>query len=317
MSAFAIPQIMSQTRDNLFAAGSLNQSSTTPPAPEPPAPRGDIGAYRAVCPNKKENIIVIGSENHYRSFWLKMMFMACGFSNAMGVRNPTAYTDADRTTIIYVDEGYERSELLVLDYLRDYLDINVVKCISKSIFTNYLKTRDIDGERYDIKNLVIYSHGLPSRISLNYRGRSIDLYEPDFTSLPNDLFCKSGTIYSYACRTAIKLGKPLASHFGVPVRAFYRRTFYGNVLRPASESSAISKALVTARETQEGQIIDILESYEGLPHPGLGSGFWGLYGASAEGTDDYALWRKQGALSLPEEDSTPADQPSGFAVFYP
>lgn len=75
------------------------------------------------CPSKTENIVVIGSEFEYAlsGFQLKLMFMACGYATAAGVLTPPGWSAADRTTIAYVGKGYNRWELLNLDYLRSNL----------------------------------------------------------------------------------------------------------------------------------------------------------------------------------------------------
>lgn len=287
----------------------------------------DVAGDAATCPDKTENIIIIGSECEYTDsgFWLKCMFLACGFGVAQGRMPPPGWSRADRTSVLYVPYGYNRHELLALDYLRDRLKVNVVRCASKAAVTSHLRNRTIGGKVHKIQNLVFFSHGLPGYFALNYSGPGpgIDLTGADFQRLPANIFCPNGRVFSYACRTAVdtwmygNLGQKIADHFGITVRAYHRRTFYGNVMRQKSESAAIATALRTARETQEGRVIDLPPSHEAFPHDGLGSGMFGLWGASAEGTDDYALWRKGGAVELPSQAASPKDQPSGFATLRP
>ena len=275
----------------------------------------------ATCPPKTENIIVIGSENLYvrSGFWLKCMFLSCGFAVAQGRIPPPGWQRADRTTILYVPDGYSRWQLLTLDFLRDNLGVNVVRCGSKAAVLNHLRNRMIDGKEHKIRNLVFFSHGVTGAISLNYRMEpQIDLVEEDFIGLPSNLFVPDGRIYSYACQTAQNgFAQSLADHFNVPMQAYYRRSFYELCLRDPADSDRITVTLRAGRETQEGQKIDIPPDHEAFPHPGLGGGFGGWYGASAEGTKDYALWRKAGAIALPITGSTPPEQPTGFITHRP
>jgi hypothetical protein len=281
----------------------------------------------ATCPDKTENIIIVGSEFEYTDagFWLKCMFLACGFAVAQGRTPPPGWSTADRTTLLYVPLGYVRHELLALDWLRDNLGTNIVRCTSKANVLSHLRNRKVGGKTHKIKNLVAFCHGLPGYFSLNYSGPgdAMNIYGSDFERLPSDLFAPNGKVFSYACRTAVStifngvLGQRIADHFGVTVRAYHRRTNYGAVMRQRSSSAALATALVAARKTQEGQKIALPPEHEAFPHPGMGNGVLGIWGASAEGTDDYALWRTAGAVSLPAEGTTPAGEPTGYATLTP
>ena len=300
--------------------------SPIPIPPDPPFdPSSDISRVAQLCPCKTENIIIVGSEMDYNSFWLKMMFMSPAFAVAQGRIPPPEYSSvADRTSVLYVNVGYVRSELLALDYLRDNLGTNIVQCNNKSDVLNHLRTRNIDGETYKIKNLVVFSHGLPGYFALNYSASPrINLFGSDFERLPNDIFDRAGRVFSYACRTAVEssyygtLGQKIADHFNVEVRAYHRRTDYGEVLRARSKSSAISAALGKGRASNEGSIIDIPPDHQGLPHAGLAETWHGWSGAEGEGTAGYALWRINGARQLPQQGSSPESEPTGFARIRP
>lgn len=276
------------------------------------------------CPAKTENIIVIGSEFEYVSsgFQLKLMFMACGYATAVGARTPPAWSVADRTSIAYVGKGYNRWELLNLDYLRDNLDIRIVRLTSVSDFINLLRERGTGRNRHDIKNLALFCHGLPNYLSLNYAGPgdNMNVYSRQFTNLPSDLFASGGQIASYACRTAMnRFGQDLADHFGIGVRAFKRRTNYGNVIRDRSTHEALAAQMKAARVGREGERIELPPDHEAYPHPGLSSGRIPLIsdGGEKEGINDYALWRLGGARVLPESGSSPEGQPAGMFLLRP
>ncbi len=278
----------------------------------------------AYCAAKTENIIIIGSEFEYvrAGFQLKLMFMSCGYGTAAGVRTPLGWSAADRITVGYVSKGYNRWELLNLDYLRDNLNIRIVRVASTGDFINLLRERGTGDNRHQIKNLALYCHGLPSYLALNYAGPgdNMRVYANRLTSLPSDLFAPGGQIASYACRTAMEgFGQTLADHFNVRVRAFKRRTNYGNVIRARSTHETLAAQMAAARVGKEGQRIELPPDHEAYPHSGLSGGIVPLFadGGESEGINDYALWRLNGARALPVSGDTPTDQPSGFFTLTP
>lgn len=286
----------------------------------------DVTTGVATCtrPNKTENIIVIGSEHEYNlsGFQLKLMFMSCGYAVASGTLVPSGWTAADRTTIGYVRLGYNRWELLNLDYLRDTLGIRIVSMTSVNNFITLLRERGEGNSRHEIKNLALFCHGLPNYLSLNYSGpgNKINVYINHLIQLPDDIFAKDGKILSYACRTAMNnYGQTLANHFKVQVRAFKRRTNYGSVIRKRSQHETIAKQMAKTRKSHEGKRISLPPDHEAYPHPGLSNGRIPFIkdGGEAEGINDYALWRLNGARALPVSGSTPEDQPAGIFTLKP
>lgn len=251
------------------------------------------------CPGKKENIIVIGSELQYNSFWLKMMFMSCGIAVGRGSLTPPGWSPADKTTILYSRAGYVRHELLAIESLRDDFGHELVPVTSPATVTRHMSQRQHGGQLYKINRLIFFSHGVPNTIRLEYPETSGDLPFSIFAAVPSDAFCPSGQIISYACNTAYPTGGSslalrLAAHFGVKVKAFDGLTNYGRCLRLPSQSDQIVETL---NDASGGGVINLSDEHEALPHPGLGG-----WGAWREGTDDYALWRKQAARALPVKD---------------
>ncbi|WP_414897969.1 hypothetical protein [Rhodovulum sp. YEN HP10] len=320
------------------------ENGSSPPAP--PQGARNIDEISAPCPNPTENIIVIGSEVSYDSFWWKMMFITPGLSNAQGSRRPPKWRDADRTTVFYVPNGYVHAELLPLEHLRDVLGINLVPLTSLRVLRKHLQNRTIDGKRHDVMNLSFYCHGLVGCFDLNYSGATrIRLGQSDLPSIDRSIFCSGGRIYSYACRTGVSVDKDafsslsearpkeslaqaLADHFGVQVHAFYTRTLFRDCIRDPSQAADIAEDLKGKRETQDGAVIDILDTHEGLPHPGQGlsTRLMGVIsipswiresGQVEEGTSEYSLWRKQGARFLPVGTDDPTGLPTVMAIFEP
>lgn len=293
------------------------------------------------CPPKTENIIIIGSEQYYDSFWWKMIFITPGFSIAAGMKQPPYWQTADKTTVLYVSYGYVKAELLPIEWLKDNSAVNVQVINSISNLTSYLSNRNADEEEYKIRHLVFMAHGLHDKIALNFYSRpSINVEINQISAVKSDIFIPEGRIYSYACRTGVSvdnetfdnieqaepgnsLAQKMADHFGVKVHAYYTRTLFRNCIRDPSDSDSIAQSLKQKREEQEGQIIQISDEHEALPHEGLADEGWDLPGSwldtgpRGEGTHNYALWRKAGARHLPTGANSPTGLPNTMQLFEP
>lgn len=275
---------------------------------------------------KSENLLCVGSEMWYDSFWLKMMFIGAAFVGARNMRK------ADKSTLAYVDNGYTYLEKLALDALAKEKGFETLAVDSSSALLALLNR---DRDNYGLLGVVFFCHGVPQKIAMNFsRLPNIDLSIENFSSVNARAFLPNGKIMSYACRTGVavkddsfekvsdaqpekSLAQKLADHFKIEVHAFLKRSFYGSVLRNPSHSEAISNVVKDNREALAGQVIDIPPEHEALPHPGLANGLNPLSGPRREGTNGYALWRKMGGMVLPQSGQTPTGLPSGMRLFSP
>lgn len=277
---------------------------------------------------RSENLLCIGSEMFYDSFWLKMMFIGAAFVGARNMRK------ADKKTLAYVDNGYTNFEKLALDGLAKEQGFTTMP-LSSSAAMLALLNRDRDN--YGLLDVMFFCHGVNSRISMNFWGRpNIELTKNNVSSANARAFLPNGRVFSYACRTGVlvdresfdkesdaqpenSLAQLMANHFNIEVHAYLRRSFYGNVLRSAPQSSSIASTLRTRRNTQEGQVIGLPPDHEALPHPGLGDtnlpNSLPFSGPKREGTVDYALWRKAGGITLPTPGDSPAGLPTNMRIF--
>lgn len=305
---------------------------------------------------KRKNIVFIASECHYDDFWWKMMFVAPGYSAAGGGGIPQRIDGgvaagatplvslglrwAELTTVAYVDQQYTRPEKLPIERLRDHFKHQIV-VIKKTedIFAvmNDLPEQEENGCQVKVKlqDVAFFSHGLPSNITLNYENYPhIELTNYNYRRIKADAFVPDGRIYSYACRTGTyassesfnnsadaeadkSLAQKLANYLNISVYAFMVRSHYRPVLRDPADSTAIAAALKSKRKGHELEILSLSAEHEALPHPGLGNGFWGLYGNSGEGTKGFALWRKQGARAMPVGHDTPTGLPQDLREYKP
>ncbi|MBK8257078.1 MAG: hypothetical protein IPK82_30945 [Polyangiaceae bacterium] len=297
------------------------------------------GNPKQCCPEPylTENIILVGSEQHYNLFWLKMMFVAPAF--AMGDRGINLRR-ADRTTLIYCDKDYTNHEKLPLEFLKNERGIRLLPFTSAAVVNNHINTRPVgtkngQSARYLIQDMAIFCHGLPNQLAIDMGRFGTSFLVVDKTSIRTwspSSFMQGGRILSYACRTGVgrqgesfandaaaqpenSLAQAMADHLRVDVWAFLTRTLFREVLRAPADSDRIEATMRAARPAQNGQVIQIPPEHEGLPHPGLDDGF--MAGSHAAGTNAYALWRKQGARMMPYAAETPTGLSQAMRQFRP
>lgn len=285
-----------------------------------------------VAPPKKENIIIIGSEMQYDSFWLKMMFISAA---TLFVNRPM-FRKCDKVTIAYVNIGYTIGERLAIENIPNFFysacnNVHFKKILSME---NIISLINNDRDNFKIQDLVFFCHGLNGEINLNYNKKpDINIKSIHLNQIKSDAFLHDGKIYSYACRTGISdspilrlkddysnideakpkesLAQKMADYFNIEVHAFYKRTFYGNVLRNKSDDTLIVRSLNQKKsQNPNAQILVLTNDYEAIKHDGLG----GL-GALREGTKGYALWRRGGGRVLPTAADTPRGLPDNMMVF--
>jgi len=293
------------------------------------------------CPRiRKKNIIFIGSEMHYDSFWWKMMFMAPGIAAATG---SGPLRPADETTIAYVPEGYTYLERLPLDGVANSLGHSIVRLLSSADIAtvmNDLPESEEDGCPVQVKlqDVVFFSHGLPSQITLNLDGDSgaVTLDRDNLSAIRADAFVPEGKIHSYACRTGNaswwesfssddgahpedSLAQRMADHFDIKVRAFLTRTLYRDVLRDPADSAALASTLKAQRDGHESEVISLSDEHEALPHPDLAErgNAWLGTGPRGEGTNGFALWRRAAAREMPVGADTPSGLSNRMRTFSP
>jgi|GEM_PF-1587943 len=291
--------------------------------------------------NKTENIIIIGSEFSYNSFWWQMMFMACGYAVARAAIIPPGYSsDVNLTSMLVVSYGYSELELQrIKDGIAALPHIKLVLLEKQAQLDDFLLTREKNGYLYKINNIVVFSHGMPFKIDLNYKHNENLIINNDLIDKLNSyMFADSAIFFSYACRTGAgttksdainpkadaSLAQYIADKLNITVKAFYRRTLYSYVLREPSISTEIAKVVKKERNLFKLQeTIDISAEHEALLHHGLGDELLDYLkvaifkGEVSEGVSSYALWRKHGALELPINGSTPSKFPSDFVTFKP
>ena len=277
---------------------------------------------------QKENIIVIGSEEHYGSFTLKMMFISAATHKLnSGMRK------ADNTVVACVAKGYTKLELGVLESYQKKYDCELVMINSQDDLTSLLNR---DRENTKIQDLYFYTHGLPNVITLNLDSKPrIDISNGNLKKIHHDIFIANGMLHSFACRTGVdaasftpidsynsdkeaspetSLAMSMAKYFNIMVKAFLTRTFYGSVVRDATRDTDIAEELSKQREAGDQAVYPLISGeYEALPHKGLSTGIRGKW----SGVSDYALWCCKGGRQAPVSGDTPKGLSQGIKQFNP
>lgn len=107
-----------------------------------------------VTPPKKENIIIIGSEMQYDSFWLKMMFISAA---TLFVNRPM-FRKCDKVTIAYVNIGYTIGERLAVENIPNFFysacnNVHFKKILSME---NIISLINNDRDNFKIQDLVFF-----------------------------------------------------------------------------------------------------------------------------------------------------------------
>lgn len=232
-----------------------------------------IGVYNPGKPSinhtviYNENIVIVGAEVHDKKPVNKLMFMAQAIRRAR---------ISSVQSVVFFKHGY--SENMITEFsnsLKKYKkNIKIISINNISELFNYInlgytnagqgdyRTKpDRYGNMYKIKNVYIYSHGMPSRITFmldfdiykkNNKITSIETANANELSLenyiklnPNSFSVELKEIYSFACRTGLSkdndteiekftwgedrsLAQKIADRLSAKVHAFLKRSNYEN-----------------------------------------------------------------------------------------
>lgn len=213
---------------------------------------------------KEENIIVIGAEVHSEKASNKLMFMA------QAVRKINI---EKIQTIIYFEQGYSENMKTEFEKSVNLYNKNIsiirISSISQlisyinigSIFHNLINIRIFpykNNSIYKIKNIYIYSHGMPSRITFlldwetykvnhniqsDEKSSANELNLTNYMNLNPESFLDGASIWSYACRTGLSsennsdieiftwgeeesLAQKMADFLNINIYAFLKRSSY-------------------------------------------------------------------------------------------
>jgi len=274
----------------------------------------------------QEVVIVVGTNWHDNTYGNKMMFLA----QAVGaIRN--AYSSEAYLSLLVFPDGYTSGELAEARQraLENNSRTAFVQLGSKQELVNYVNTRSVDAshdyranERILIKEVRIFSHGVPSRLAFGLdlakdRAGALEFGPPDVASLKVEAFTAWAVIHSFACRTGntswnesfgddwVGVAKPkeslaqnLADGLGIKVRGYITRSNYGPTY--ADKPSAFGGTLDA----------DYSAAYVDLADPAVAGGkvIWNHRGAFREprsGDKPVGLPERAGGLWIFEKGKDP------------
>ena len=210
-----------------------------------------------------ENIVIVGAEVHDKSVVNKLMFMA------QAVRRVKI---SSVQTVLYFKHGYSKN--MISEFNKSLTlykkNIEIIPVSNLTEVINYINTgttnalkdfrtkKDKNGNLFKVKNIYIYSHGMPSRItfmldwdvyktnnkiSSNESAEGNELSFKNYSRLNPKSFAKDSELWSYACRTGLSvdndtdvekftwgekesLAQKLSDRLNIKVHAFLRRSNY-------------------------------------------------------------------------------------------
>lgn len=270
---------------------------------------------------QREYVVIAGTEQHSPNYGNKLMFPA---QAVRSVR--TLYPHKRYCTLLLFTDGYNKAERDVIkrDVFKHNPLVHFKELNSKAALVDYLNKGDkhCDRSKIIVKELTIFSHGLPSILDFGLDGSNEAVQRfgiGDVESLSIPAFSIKPTVYSYACRTGnsdsrlvtlnpqytygtdwatlvkpqSSLAQVLANHLNAEVYAYLRRSFYMNTWLDGGDKQY---------KEQYEEVED--ESINGWMTPKKWIVDW-----------DEALWNSNGAVSGPTAGTTPKGLPQNMYIF--
>jgi len=265
-----------------------------------------------------EVILIVGAEQHAKTKGMKLVFPAQAVRE---IRENRAAWDKKIVTVLIFTQGYTREELRVVATSVEafHVGTNLIGVDSTEKVLNYINSSDCNNQLnrlIAIESIIIFTHGLPSKLTFNMDGkgeRNSELDETHVSRLLKTSFSDTATIYSYACRTGSSttaekidaskwrdvvkpedsLAQKLANHLGLRVFAFVVRTRYTPTWNDQGDNAYRSK-------------------FVDLQDKSVDATLW-----RPQTWDDYdeALWNPDGGKNRPIGDDSPTGPPMNMLKF--
>ncbi|AJQ97926.1 hypothetical protein [Gynuella sunshinyii] len=262
------------------------------------------GVRTTITVSARELCLLVGAENYYNSYALKMMFFAPAVRDIRRARD-----EYDHFRLIYFNHGYNNEEIKQVQTSLKDIDVTMVAVTNIDEMLTELNQKS---PVCKIQRLNIYAHGIPLEISFNYHSDSEEkcsLSMQHISKIDKTIFCADAVIWSYACRTgngAKGLWNEVSQEF----------TYPGTT---ADDSADIEKSLAQAMANQTDRPVyawltrtlyeyiwddqgdqSYRKTFIDIPHPGTDGGWKRelkdlIPFSEEDDKDDLVLWNKQGA----------------------
>ncbi len=277
-----------------------------------------------------ENIVVVGAEVHDKLPVNKLMFMA------QAIR--TVKLESVQT-VLYFKQGYSNTMIAEFKKSLKYFkpNIAIIEITTVKELINYLNSGGITGKSnlrmkpyknslFKVKNVYIFSHGMPSRITFlldwdlyktnnkiisSVKAEDNELNLKNYKTINPNAFVREGYVWSFACRTGIgpedtsdieiftwnkdaSLAQKLANSLNVHTVAFLRRSNYEDTW-----GSRFDRAGLKIKKYFEIADDDDFKKYKD----------------SDKMIDNKYHWNPLGAFNGVKAGSTPKGPPEGMTIF--
>ncbi|MDY6993732.1 MAG: LysM peptidoglycan-binding domain-containing protein [Pseudomonadota bacterium] len=277
--------------------------------------------HEVIVYKAREFIIIVGTEQHYNAFALKMMF----FAPAVKDLKSDQYQN-DIMTIIYFTDGYNKEEIEAVQSSVSSKSVNFVPVNTITEVIHYFNQPtayyvDLKKEiPRKIGRIHIYAHGYPKKISFGLDGENAMnqiLNEKNVKEIKSNHFTDETIFISYACRTGIgqwseiftheadalpkeSLAQTIADHLQIKMYAFLTRTNYSPIWHDRGDEV-------------------YRKNYTKIKHEGLqreGEDWWKIWHWGSD-EDNYALWNQNGAYGSVKGGNTPKGLSNALKLFSP
>ena len=271
------------------------------------------GVRTTITVSAKELCIIVGAENHYNTYGLKMMFFAPAVRDILSGKD-----QYDAFRILYFPDGYNDQEIQhVINSLKE-IDVTITAVNSIS---EMLTELNCVSPVCKIQRLNIYAHGYPLQISFNLDGSTEDICRfsmEHVEKIDNAIFRPGAELWSYACRTGNAVPDDYAADWVDRIRYFEWDFEYDEGFKSdadAKREQSLAQALanhsnITVHAWLTRTLYERIWNDQGnqqyrngfveIPHPGADGG-WSREMKSLipfmneEDKDDLILWNQQGA----------------------
>jgi RHS repeat-associated protein len=281
-----------------------------------------------IDPDGKENIVIVGTEEHYKNPANKMMFAA------QAIRQIKKYASSEpdeKTTILLATSGYSSKQIAQIRASAKKYGVEVVEVASAKQIINYINSQCeessgvTDARNHDpVTNVDFFAHGKVGQIAIGLDGPKQTEYQisPSVLSgLSECAFSQNALISSFACRTGLgntnineftypwedferskSIAQEIANKGHVKVNAYISRSDYSGTFGSSDDRALLKAASVGY--------------YPGAEVAKLVKDFTNYLNGLIRNSDG-SIWHPEGAYHPVQGGSTPKGTPNDIKTYTP
>jgi RHS repeat-associated protein len=280
-----------------------------------------------IDPDGEENVVVVGSEEHYETKGNKLMFMMQGIRSVRKLAN-----DKEGTTVLLFTSGYTDKQIKAFkQFAIRHGATNIIEVNSADQVVNYINSKTTTSTKLSearksdpVSNVDAFAHGTPGRIAFGYAGptEGVSNFNSESSSKLNSLAFgndpvtgDSPVFFSGSCQfgNGANLAQRIANDAKITTKGYVSKTNYGNTftLGDMGKYEAVGKHFGKEGAITFGIIKGKNASYGYYMHQMIQSLNAGRY------IIDGALFDTRGALGGVKGDNNPSDVPKTEQTYTP